>query len=265
MEAVECGAAALGIVLGYYGRIVPLEELRVECGVSRDGSKANNVLQGRAQATASMAKGFKHEELDEALDLQLPVILFWNFNHFVVLEGFGGGKVLPQRPGAGARARSRSRSSTSLHRASCSPSSRARTSSRAGSRPQHAARRCGARLAGSGLALLYVMLCGLLLVVPGPGRADLHARLHRRRTWCGGRDCMVRPLLVGDGGDGRASLVVLTWLQQHYLLRLETKLALLHSSRLLLARPAAAGGLLRAALRRRDRLARRPSTTGWPT
>ena len=101
MEALECGAACLTMVLSYYEKWIPLEQVRVDCGVSRDGSNAKNILKA-ARNYGLDAAGYRMEPEDIKNEGLFPAIIHWNFNHFVVLNGFKGDKAYLNDPARGS-------------------------------------------------------------------------------------------------------------------------------------------------------------------
>ena len=103
MEALECGAACLAMVMAYYEKWVPLEQVRIDCGVSRDGSNARNVLLA-ARSYGFTANGYRLDPDDFKKGGQFPCIIHWNFNHFVVLNGFKNNKAVLNDPARGTYA-----------------------------------------------------------------------------------------------------------------------------------------------------------------
>ncbi len=100
MEALECGAASLAMICAYYGKWIPLEQVRVDCGVSRDGASALNVVKA-ARSYGLTARGLRCEPEVLREKGTFPCIIHWNFNHFVVLCGFKGKYAIINDPGRG--------------------------------------------------------------------------------------------------------------------------------------------------------------------
>ncbi|MFE9885145.1 NHLP family bacteriocin export ABC transporter peptidase/permease/ATPase subunit [Streptomyces scopuliridis] len=217
MEAVECGAASLAMVLAHYGRHVPLEELRVACGVSRDGSRASNLLKA-ARSYGLQAKGMQMEPAALA-GVRPPAILFWEFNHYVVYDGMGrrlGRRgVYVNDPGKGRRFVSAEDFDTGFTGVALvfEPSA----AFREGGRRQGVLGAVPARLRGTAGTLLAALLASLLLVGVGAVVPAL-SRTYIDMFLIGGQTSLLGPLFAA-----MAAMVVLTaaltGLQQANLLR----------------------------------------------
>jgi NHLM bacteriocin system ABC transporter peptidase/ATP-binding protein len=220
LETVECGAASLAMILAFYGRYVPLEKLRAECGVSRDGTKASNLLRA-ARLEGLTAKGYRKEPHDLG-SLTLPAIVFWNFNHFVVLEGFRDGKAHLNDPAQGRRVVDAAEFDHSFTGVIL-VFEKGPEFQTGGNRPS-VVRSLGQFFSGLQRALTLLVIVGLLLVVPGVLLPMLSSRFIDE-VLVGHVKGMVIPLLLGMSVTAivRAGL---EWLQSQYLSRTHARKAL---------------------------------------
>ena len=163
MEATECGAASLAMILAYYGRWLPLELLRQECGVTRDGSNADNLLKAaRRQGCVAKAFAGRSEVLRKK---EFPLILFWEFNHFLVLEGFQGDTVFLNDPAMGRRTVTWDEFLTSYTGVymKITPSENFKPEGE----PYSIVKTVAAKLKEDKWALIFLMVLGLCMIIPG--------------------------------------------------------------------------------------------------
>ena len=225
MEAVECGATALAIVMAYYKRFVPAEELRLACGVSRDGSKASNVVR-TARNYGFNAKGIKREP-GTLHDVPLPFIVFWNFNHFLVVEGFGPGRVYLNDPASGRRSvtvEEFDHSFTGVVLA-LEPGPEFKR----GGEPPDILVALRSRLVGAHSALTYLFLAGLAMVLPGLV-VPVFTKVFIDEVLVQHFENWVRPLLLGMVLT-MLLMGALSWVKSYYLARFRTVLGVTTASR----------------------------------
>ncbi len=225
MEAVECGAASLGMILAYYGKRVPLEELRVACGVTRDGSTAGNVVRA-ARAYGLTATGYRRD-VSDLETMPLPFVIFWQFNHFLVVEGFSKRGVHLNDPATGRRVvddEEFDRSYTGVAIA-FEPAegfvSESRATAAFGSILKY--------LAVSRPAIAYAFGCGLALIVPGL-LIPAFVRVFVDNVLLAGDRSFVPIVVIGILVTLALQVAVLE-LQERVMLRVQTKLAVTSASR----------------------------------
>lgn len=192
MEAVECGAASLGIILAYYKRYVSLEQLRSECDVNRDGSSANNIL-AAARKHKLTAKGYKFE-IEDFEDQKFPVIIHWNFNHFLVLEGIKKERVYLNDPAFGHRTVTLQefRESFTGIILELYPSEEFEPQGK----KSNLINSLRSRITGYQKDLIFIFLGGLLLAIPGIA-IPIFAKIFVDDILIGGAEDWLLPLIIG--------------------------------------------------------------------
>ena len=165
MEATECGAASLAMILAHYGQWIPLEKLRQECGVNRDGSKASSIVKAARRRNCDV-RGYRcmpGEFLEEEQDY--PLIIHWEFNHFVVLEGVVDGKVYINDPAIGKRIIEWEHFETSF--TGVAISIKPNENFKKEGKPYNIFATVAKKLAEDKWAVIFVVLVGLGMVFPG--------------------------------------------------------------------------------------------------
>jgi NHLM bacteriocin system ABC transporter peptidase/ATP-binding protein len=227
MEAVECGAAALAIILAYHGAWIPLEQLRIACGVSRDGSKASNIVRA-ARRYGLSARGYRVEP-SALVQLPMPCILHWNFNHFLVLEGVDANCAYVNDPATGRRRISMAELDLAFTGVVLT-FERGEEFKKIGDEPNGLGLLLRElRHSRSAVALLVIVSIALAvpnIVAAGFSRIFVDDILvQRASSW-------LVPLLIGMALTATCQ-AILTMIRQSVLLRLQAKLAILMTSRFL--------------------------------
>ncbi|WP_035275279.1 NHLP family bacteriocin export ABC transporter peptidase/permease/ATPase subunit [Desulfogranum japonicum] len=229
MEAVECGAAALAIVLGYYKRFEPLEKLRVECGVTRDGSKANNILKV-ARQYGLQASGKMISKPTNLKNYTFPMIVFWNFNHFLVVEGFRGDLVYINDPATGPRTVSWEEFNGAFTGVTLLMEPGEQFEPKGS--PSNVLASLIRRLKDYKATLLFIVALGLATILPGLAIPSF-SKIFMDDIMASGHDDWANPLMWSFG-VAIVFLTGVTLLQQLYILKLQIKLALVTSGKYIL-------------------------------
>ncbi|GAB6974539.1 NHLP family bacteriocin export ABC transporter peptidase/permease/ATPase subunit [Methylobacterium phyllosphaerae] len=220
MEATECGAACLAMVLAYHGAWVTLPELRAACGVSRDGSRASNMLRA-ARSYGMEAAGWRVEP-GQLGAYPMPAIAFWDFNHFVVVEGAARGRVHINDPAAGPLSISAEEFDERFTGVLLTAVPGAGFQRRGA--PPRTWRSLLGRLTGSKGAIGVLALAGLTAMVPALAVATA-AKIFVDQILLDNLQDWLRPLLLGLALAMLAQ-GALSWLQSYVLARLHWKLSL---------------------------------------
>ncbi len=225
MEALECGAASLAMVLAYYGKWVSLERVRADCGVSRDGSNAKNILKA-ARSYGLTAKGYRYEPEGLKQNGTFPCIIHWNFNHFVVLCGFKGNKAVINDPAKGTYSvpmETFDKSFTGI----ClmfAPSEEFQPSGK----PKSVLAFVKKKLSGAGGAFALVVITTVITSLIGiitPGFSNVFAD----RLLSGSNPEWLMPFIYGISGLAVVQIIV-AWIQTVYSLKVNGKIAIVANS-----------------------------------